>query len=535
MSVTNLGNNSDLFGNVPTGGGGGGGGVTAVNVTGPLTKSGSSTSPTIAIPAATTSAPGHMTAAHATAIDANTTAIATKANASDLAAKANASDVTTALATKVNTSALGVASGVATLGPDGLLLAAQRPASSGTTVNRGATRALMKPAGSGNGLVEGLGLGRTIMKVRAPAAFDRVRIWAVNRSSQDANAKFAVAVTEQALNDTVANAYHPRVGNTSYNVAQSSAAPIGWRSGKFAGFDSANMDPSQGFKSGWGPGGSYQAIPDIAVSDWIDCPSVPALDGGLPCLLIRMFVTSASLSGSRWTNGDTIINGSNTFPSGGDITTDFTSLPTAVPGVTVIQLPGFAIEFDFRVKGRSFAFVGDSNTEGYSWNFLAISDVTTADKPYVSANLGMSTHREIEYMANFRQWIKRGYRPTDVVIPSFSHNDFQNVPNKVGFDRQRNRILQALDLCDSIGAKAWIWTHFKGTNQNGDGVSDSTAVEFNNWARALCATGRAELVDIAKDWNGATMLESLKTHFNDTGKDYARGVFKAALIKEGGL
>lgn len=493
---------------------GSGGGSTPVTVTAPLVKTGND----IRIPAATTSAPGHMTAAQATA----------------LGNKADATAVADGLALKADKTQLGVASGIATLGPDGILTASQRPpASAVATAVRGATRALLKTAGSGSNLVEGQGLSRTIMKVRAPAAFDRVRIWAINRSAQEGVAKFAVAVTEQPLNDTVANAYHPRVGNTSYNVAQSEAAKIGWRNGKFAGFDSATMDPSNGFKSGWGPGGAYKGIPDIAVSDWIDCPSVDALDGGFPCLLLRMYCTGNSLAGSALTNGGVTINGSNTFPSGGDISTDFTSLPTAVPGTTSIQLPGFAIEFDLRVKGRSFACIGDSNTEGYAWEFQALADVTTAEKPYIAANFGMSTHREIEYMSNFRQWLKRGYRPTDILIPSFSHNDFQTVPNKVGFDRQRNRILQALDLADSIGAKVWLWTHFRGINRLGDGASDSTVVEFNNWIRGLCATGRAHLVDIAKDWNGTTMLAGDATHFSPTGIAYARGVFKTELQKEG--
>lgn len=49
------------------GGGGGGGGVTAVNATSPLVKTGTTTV-ALSLPAATTSAAGHMTAAHATAL-----------------------------------------------------------------------------------------------------------------------------------------------------------------------------------------------------------------------------------------------------------------------------------------------------------------------------------------------------------------------------------------------------------------------------------------------------------------------------------
>lgn len=56
---------------------GGGGGGAAVDATSPLVKVGNN----ITLPAATTSSPGHMTAAQARAIDANTQAIATKQNA----------------------------------------------------------------------------------------------------------------------------------------------------------------------------------------------------------------------------------------------------------------------------------------------------------------------------------------------------------------------------------------------------------------------------------------------------------------------
>lgn len=393
------------------------------------------------------------------------------------------------------------------------------------------TRGLIKTAGSGGQLVEGQGVARTIFKIRAPAAFDRVRFWALHRSPREAlGVRFAVAPTEQALNDTIANAFHPRQGGTSFNVAQSSAAPAGWRAGKFGGADSVDMLPSQGFRGSWGPTGSYQAIPDIAVSDWIDCPSIAALDGGGPCLLVR-YLTNGTPAGTETTNGGPTINGSTTFGTAGDFISDLTIVPTAVPGTTKFFIPGFCIEFDFRVKGRSFAVPGDSNSEGYGWMYTAIAEMSTPDRPYVSANLGMSTHREIEYMANFRQFLKRGYRPTDVLIPSFSHNDFQTIPNKVGFDRQRNRILQALDLCDSIGAKAWIWTHFRGTN-TGVGPNDWTAIEFNQWVRSLCATGRATLVDVANGWNSATMVADDKTHFNELGKAKAKADFKAALMME---
>lgn len=394
------------------------------------------------------------------------------------------------------------------------------------------TRGLIKTAGSGGQLVEGQGVGRTIFKIRAPAAFDRVRFWALHRSPREAlGVRFAVAPTEQPLNDTIANAFHPRQGGSSFNVAQSSAAPAGWRAGKFGGADSIDMLPSHGLRGAWGPTGSYQAIPDIAVSDWIDCPSIAALDGGGPCLLVR-YLTSGSPAATEITNGGLTLNGSTTFGTAGDFVSDLTIVPTAVPGATKFFVPGFCIEFDFRMKARSFAVPGDSNSEGYGWMYTALAEMSSPERPYVSANLGMSTHREIEYMANFRQFLKRGYRPTDVLLPSFSHNDFQTIPNKVGFDRQRNRILQALDLCDSIGAKAWIWTHFRGTN-TGVSPNDWTCIEFNQWIRDLAATTRRfTLVDVAKDWNSATMVASDQTHFNELGKAKAKTDFKNELMKE---
>ena len=393
---------------------------------------------------------------------------------------------------------------------------------------RAVTRGLIKMHGSGAHLVEGQGVSRTIFKIRAPAAFDRVRIWALNRSPREANVRFAVAATEQPLNDTIANAYHPRSGGASFNVAQSEAAPIGWRTGKHGGAEGADLLPNQGLRGTYIT--SYQAIPDIAVSDWIDCASLPALDGLGPCLLVRYQVNSASIAGAEITNGGSTINGSTTFGNGNDIVSDLTNVPSAVPGTTKFNIPGFCIEFDFRVKANSLAVVGDSNSEGYVWQYAAWNEMSTPERPYVSANFGMSTHREIEYMANFRQFLKRGYRPTHVLFPSFSHNDFQTIPNKVGFDRMRNRILQTLELCDSINAKPICWTHFRGTN-TGVGPNDSTAIEFNQWVRNLAATtGRFTVVDVAKDWNSATMVANDKTHFNEVGAAKAKGDFKDVLM-----
>ena len=86
------------------GGGGGGGGVNSVNVTAPVTKGGTASSPTIGMPAATTAQAGHMTAAQ----------------------------VTTLAAAAAAVSGAGAANGLATLGADGLLAEAQRPSGGGS-------------------------------------------------------------------------------------------------------------------------------------------------------------------------------------------------------------------------------------------------------------------------------------------------------------------------------------------------------------------------------------------------------------------
>ena len=92
------------------GGGGGGGGVNSVSVTGPLTKTGPASAPTISLPAATTAQAGHMTASQVSSLTAAATAAAAAAAA---------------------ISGAGTPSGLATLGSDGLLAVAQRPPSSG--------------------------------------------------------------------------------------------------------------------------------------------------------------------------------------------------------------------------------------------------------------------------------------------------------------------------------------------------------------------------------------------------------------------
>jgi hypothetical protein len=403
------------------------------------------------------------------------------------------------------------------------------------------TRGFFRAFGVSSQVVEQQGSYRNIMKIRAAAKFSRVRMWVMGRTvTQVTGIRFAVAPTDEPSNATIAQSYYPRSGGVSQNVFQDTANANGWRVGTFSGgATSGSIYESQGLQGAYNPYGSYQAIPDIVVSDWVDCASLTALDdtGGAigPLMLARVYFASGQLAASAYTNGGTgaIVMCTGNFPTSNDMVADLTNVPAASPGVTSAQFPYIAFEFDYDVKVRSFAFVGDSVTEGYNWPTNSVNAVTTPSKPYTFANLGMSTHRQSEFSANFDQYLKRGAKFTDVLFPSHSTNDSQAllINSNTGFNRLRNQLLQFLDMCDAHGIRVWLWTHYLGFNQTAS-ANSFEAVNYIAWVRTICAQGRANLVDISAGWDKATMLGGDATHPNATGQAYMQSVFQAALIAE---
>ncbi|KAF1041315.1 MAG: hypothetical protein GAK35_03405 [Herbaspirillum frisingense] len=432
---------------------------------------------------------------------------------------------------------------------------------------------LSKPHGSQATVNEAWDQPSGCLKMEMEAPFSRVRIWVFNRGANgSSNWEFAVAATEKGGPDgSVANTFYPWKGGVSNNALQDATHDWGWQRVTFGmggigqsglidpglnpNYASGKLYPSTEMRQAYQQSATTQALGDVLVSDWVNCQSIqpaapgPAglsrpyllvrthcLKGGFPTEKVDNYVVSAAIVKAEY---DAWVAGSKAKRltyyrgiTGGDPTTTFTLVPSAAgapDGSLASQnYPYIAVEVEYTVKVRSFACFGDSNTEGYNWPFDAILQMSTPDAPYTSANFGMSTNRSVQYFSMMDAVLKRGLRPTDVLIPSHSTND---APATVyDFDQLRVQLLERIKLCNDLAITPWIWTHFYGVVKGaGDPANNVAEAAYLDWVRALCAAGKAKLVDIAKGWDRASMRAADNTHPNATGIAYCTGVFLSAL------
>ena len=481
--------------------------------------------------------------------------------------------------------------GVATAWPQGAKCDGRLPAStlnglSKLLVNRALSSigmmsdgvGLTKPHGCQAQVIEAWNTPSGILKMELEAPFSRVRIWVFSRNALgSSNWEFSVAPTENGAPDgNIANTWQPWKGGVVNNAAQDATHDWGWQRVTFNGggggvsmsglldggmnpnYTSGKLYPSTDFPNKWQQGPTMNALGDALVSDWINCQSIPpktpgpagysrpfllirsnCLSGGFPVEKTDNYVStpaSAKSDYDAWAAGSKarrlvyfswISNG-----SGADPASNFTLMPSsAVPpdgNIASLNYPYIGVEVDYNVKVRSFACFGDSNTEGYSWPFEALAQMSTPNTPYTWANFGMSTCRSVQYFSMMDMVLKKGLRPTDVLFPSHSSNDN---PNTVyDFDQLRAQMLERIKLCNELGITPWIWTHFYGVNNGVTGANNSPQeADYLNWIRAICATGKAKLVDIAAGWVRSTMRSNDNTHPNATGIAYCTNVFLNAL------
>jgi lysophospholipase L1-like esterase len=432
---------------------------------------------------------------------------------------------------------------------------------------------LSKPHGSQAQVIEAWNTPTYLLKMEMEAPFSRVRIWVFNRNPLgSSNWEFAVAATENGAPDSnVANTFYPTKGGVVNNALQDATHEFGWNRVTFGGggpalsgmldtgllnnYQSGKLYPSTEMRQSYEQSGTMQATGDALVSDWVNCqsiaPKVPGPAGyNRPFLLIRShclnggfalektdnYVITAAQSQTEyneWAAGNKarrLVYARGL--TGGDPTTTFTIVPTgAQPPDGTLQsqnYPYIGVEVEYTTKVRSFACFGDSNTEGYAWPFAAIAQMSVPEAPYTWANFGMSTNRSVQYFSMMDMVLKKGLRPTDVLFPSHSSND--NPTTVYDYDQLRVQMLERIKLCNDLGITPWIWTHFYGVVNGPTGVGNlQPEADYLNWIRALCATGKAKLVDIAAGWVRATMRSGDNTHPNATGVAYCTDVFLNAL------
>ena len=346
------------------------------------------------------------------------------------------------------------------------------------------------------------GIHSTHFKIEAEAPFSAVRVWVADKNPTGTPPTYVaiVAATETGALDTVSDAYLPTFGGVVYNNMQGSSSNYGWRSVTWNGASSITI-PNNTY---WQPTNAR----NVAVSDWISCASLPRTDvaGGRPMALLRI---SQQTSGGVFTQGNSDLStswgASTTQPfyrvrsSNNTGTNDVATLSNVPSGVNAgLSYELYAwLEFLYDVPARNVAFIGDSrdssayNPYGTSWMLTALGALSTQSKPIGIMNVAGSGHAFYEYILLLQNMLAAGYAPTDVVMPAFSQNSFQQ--NQSGAENEIGANLALIYKLAQTGTQIWMTTDYAVNGYNG--VAEQARQFCVQRARQLAKSGVVNLID----------------------------------------
>ncbi|MES3042674.1 SGNH/GDSL hydrolase family protein [Sphingomonas faeni] len=440
----------------------------------------------------------------------------------------------------------------------GTLVGMQRPWGFGATFS---------PGGGSNNI--GLGLGKETLD----APITAVRAWVFSKEpiNESSGWEIIVAPTDKAENDSVTNAFVPQVGGTTYNLYADAAADksltsaqYGWRRAQWGG---SNVDgrPSKSgalrpasLERSQSPTGTFGApvfpVPGLIVSDWVDVKSVPATDGR-HYMLWRAKKAAVAGETTAFANADynpAYKNASalpwyrRRFSTGhsGDSIATLTDVPVAPTEANFAWSPSaIAFEYKFAVPVRSVVGCGDSIFEGgggqsyglNNWLTQAIGTISTASKPIIPINFGFSTSKFGGFFAQLEQAFAAGLRPTDVIIPNVSYNDFGTYGGvssgtQLLLAQVQNRLLRAIEMCRRYGARVYVTTDFHNLALNSNVAAyNQLCADIYAFTLQLGAAGACRVIDWRASWVDATHYSPDNIHQNQAGQDMMAGVVIAAF------
>lgn len=441
---------------------------------------------------------------------------------------------------------------------------------------RGTTTGMQRPWGFGATFSAGGGsnsIGMGLGKETIDAPITGVRVWLFSKEpiNESSGWEVIVAPTDQLANDTVAKAYVPQVGGTQYNL-YADAAPDksltsvqhGWRRVQWGGSNvdgrpsksgalrPASLDRSQA------PTGTFGAplfpVPGILVSDWVDIKSVPAADGR-HYMLWRAKRAAVAGETSAFANGDYNPNYKNAsglpwyrrrFVTGhnADAIADLANMPAAFTEANFPWSPSMiAFEYRFAVPVRSVLAVGDSIFEGgggqsyglNNWLTQATGNISTAEKPVLPINFGFSTSKFSGFFSQLEQAYAAGLRPTDVILPNVSYNDFGTYGGvssgtQLLLAQVQSRLLRAIDICRTYGARVYVTTDFHNLALNSNVAAyNQFCVDIYAFTQGLGAAGACKVIDWRAAWNDALHYSPDNIHQNQAGQDMMAGLVAASI------
>jgi lysophospholipase L1-like esterase len=386
-------------------------------------------------------------------------------------------------------------------------------------------------------------------KIEMEAPFYRARIHIFSREAAVcAGWKFLVASTEKVAHASQNERYTPMVGGVSYNSLASSSNPYGWRAGTFAGNATGST-----------PAAASGIRASVLTSDWVECASVPRLDGSLRhYLMVRLYnpgvagntntIMRGPISGNGFATWNTAagnawyrewrIGAVNNLDGVGTLS----NMDTNDYEVTADWPFWIGVEVDYGVPTRTFFAFGDSLTasgggQSYDfdlWLWRSVMAASTPAAPMHAFNNGASSQTHATFSNFLKDMVSAGIRPTDVIIPIGSPNDAESIWNT---NQCVNRVLDAIDQTLSIDARPFLTTRFP--NDTYSGVNEAQRLAENQIAKSICAANkRVTLVDFdlatsnqasPAKWKAGLRFDDY--HPNATGEQAAADALTAAILQ----
>jgi len=392
-----------------------------------------------------------------------------------------------------------------------------------------------------------------------------VRVWVFSKEyiNESSGWEVIVAPTDQLLNDSVANAFYPQVGGTQYNLMAESSADktlpanqYGWRRAQWGGqfndgraSKSGRLRPASNFRNQSTLTG-YYPVTSCIKSDWIDIKTVPASDGKHYMLWRAKKAAVAGETQAFTSDKNPLWKNASSFPwyrrqfvmgHSADAIGTLTNVPAAPTEANFQWSPcTIAFEYRYKVAVRSVAACGDSITENggnqsYSlnnWIIQACGELSTAAAPVIPVNLGFSTTTYANFFGQLEQMFAQGFRPTDVILPNVSFNDFSEYGSSTSgteflLSQVQARLMRSIEICRRYGAKVYVTTDFHNLLLNSATAAyNQLHADIYAFTLALGTSGVCTVIDWRANWNVA--LDD-GVHAYQAGIDLQASLVKAAL------
>ena len=358
-------------------------------------------------------------------------------------------------------------------------------------------------------------------KREAEAPYNGVRVGILYKNTADPAPTFEayVASTDTGLRNTNQNLFAPMSGGAAVNAVVTGADTPGWHRVTWGGANSVTppLVPGVG-----------QKVAGVVFSDVIPLNSKARTDvpGARPMTVAKVNQLAAgagyvggvgrtawNLARDQYFYREEVNQSSSSadpavYPNG-TVNTTYLNQPEPI---------AIWLEYQYTVPVRNFLVTGDSRSSAAAckynfdtWSRRAVKMLSTPQLPCTLTNAAGSGYSQTEFLAIATAMINAGWQGTDVILPAFSQNGFND--GSAGFIA-RNRVF--LDLCISKGFKIYMTTDY-GIGYPVGQAAETGRQECIAEARRLASIGQVTLIDadgLLTNYADSPNNPNLKPQFN---------------------